>query len=946
MDAIRIRGARTHNLKGFDLDIPRERLIVVTGVSGSGKSSLAFDTLYAEGQRRYVESLSTYARQFLSLMGKPDVDAIEGLSPAIAIEQKATSHNPRSTVGTVTEIHDYLRLLFARIGISRCPHHGNVLDTWTVSQMVDALLAERTDERVLLLAPLINARKGAHTDLLEKLRAQGYTRVRIDARVMELDTLPILDPRQAHDIEVVVDRLRIRPDHRTRLAESIETAVTLSNGRVRIVGHDHPAPEPQLFSTRYACPECGWSIPTLEPRLFSFNAPSGACPACAGLGNERFFDPARVIAQPTLSLAGGAIYGWSRRNPYYHRLILSLARHYGFDAETPWTNLSAKIRQIVLYGSDEEIIEFSYLSAGGKNYHRAHPFEGILPLLERRFQESDSAASREELARLRSTRPCTACGGSRLGEAARNVFISGMNLPAISELAISETRDFFEGLILQGRRAIVAIPILREIRLRLGFLADVGLGYLTLARSADTLSNGETQRIRLAGQIGSGLTGVLYVLDEPSIGLHQRDNRRLLDTLLRLRDLGNTVIVVEHDEEAIRAADFVVDMGPGAGKQGGEVIASGPPTAIIANPNSLTGDYLAGRRTIPVPRTRRAPAPGRLLTLRGADGHNLKDLTVSVPLGLLTCVTGVSGSGKSTLIIDTLLAAAARILNRASANPGPYASLDGLRHLDKVIAINQNPIGRTPRSNPATYTGILTPIRELFAATPEARARGYKPGRFSCNVRGGRCEACRGEGLLRVEMHFLPDLYVPCDVCRGSRYNRETLEVRYKGRNIREILDMMVEEAGTFFVNVPALRHRLETLKAVGLGYIQLGQSAVTLSGGEAQRIKLARELARRDTGKVLYILDEPTTGLHFHDINQLLAVLLRLRDRGNTVIVIEHNLDVIKTADWVIDLGPEGGADGGKVLAYGTPETVAATENSYTGVELARVLNPERKTT
>ncbi len=946
MDAIRIRGARTHNLQGFDLDIPRERLIVVTGVSGSGKSSLAFDTLYAEGQRRYVESLSTYARQFLSLMVKPDVDAIEGLSPAIAIEQKTGSHNPRSTVGTVTEIHDYLRLLFARVGTARCPHHGTVLDAWTVSQMVDTLLTERAGERILLLAPIINARKGTHTDLLEKFRVQGYTRVRIDGRVVELDTLPLLDPRQAHDIEVVVDRLRIHSDHRTRLAESIEIAVTLANGRVRIAGYDLPASEPQLFSTRHACLECGWSLPTLEPRLFSFNAPSGACPACGGLGNEQFFDPARVIAQPTLSLAGGAISGWSRRNPYYHRLILSLAYHYGFDAETPWADLPEKIRQIVLYGSAEQIIEFSYLSADGKNYRRAHPFEGILPLLERRYRESGSAASREELARLRSTRPCTVCGGSRLGEAARNVFISEMNLPAISDLAISEARGFFEGLTLQGRRASVAAPILREIRLRLGFLADVGLGYLTLARSAGTLSNGEAQRIRLASQIGSGLTGVLYVLDEPSIGLHQRDNRRLLDTLIRLRDLGNTVIVVEHDEEAIRSADFVVDMGPGAGKQGGRIIASGSPTQIIANRNSLTGDYLSGRRKIPVPRTRRVPAPGRLLTLRGAGGHNLKNLTVSIPLGLLTCVTGVSGSGKSTLIIDTLLAAAARALNHASANPAPYANLDGLNHLDKVIAINQSPIGRTPRSNPATYTGILTPLRELFAATPEARARGYKPGRFSCNVRGGRCEACRGEGLIRVEMHFLPDLYVPCDVCHGSRYNRETLEVRYKGRNIREILDMMVEEASTFFANVPILHQRLETLRAIGLGYIQLGQSAVTLSGGEAQRIKLARELARRDTGKVLYILDEPTTGLHFHDINQLLGVLLRLRDRGNTIVVIEHNLDVIKSADWVIDLGPEGGANGGRVLACGTPETVAVAANSYTGAELARVLNPERETT
>ncbi|MGH8426950.1 MAG: excinuclease ABC subunit UvrA [Gammaproteobacteria bacterium] len=942
MDVIRIRGARTHNLKGVDLELPRERLIVMTGLSGSGKSSLAFDTLYAEGQRRYVESLSTYARQFLALMEKPDVDLIEGLSPAIAIEQKASSHNPRSTVGTVTEIYDYLRLLYARAGTPRCPTHGITLDAQTVSQMVDMVLARPEGERAMLLAPVVRSRKGEHADLLAELKTRGFIRVRLDGEVLELDAAAArLDTHHAHTIEVVVDRFRVRADLAARLAESFETALALADGNVQVASLDDPDVPPLVFSARYACPVCGWSLAELEPRLFSFNNPAGACPVCDGLGSEQFFDPARVVARPTLSLAGGAIRGWDRRNPYYFGLIRSLAQHYGFDPETPFEKLPERIRKIILYGSGKEEIRFEYLSARGRRYLRTHAFEGIVRTLERRYRETESLAVREELARYRATRPCPACGGARLNEAARNVFIADVNLPGLVALDIGAAYNFFAGLALPGRRGEIAARILREVETRLRFLNDVGLGYLTLERGAETLSGGEAQRIRLASQIGSGLTGVMYVLDEPSIGLHQRDNLRLIATLKRLRDLGNTVIVVEHDEETIRAADFVVDMGPGAGTRGGRVVASGPAAAIERAPGSLTGDYLVGRRAIPVPQARQHPTPGQEILVRGARGNNLAGIDVAFPLGLLTCVTGVSGSGKSTLVNDTLQAVASRQLNRANADPAPYETIEGLEQLDKVIAIDQSPIGRTPRSNPATYTGLLTPIRELFAQTPEARARGYKPGRFSFNVRGGRCEACQGDGLIKVEMHFLPDMYVACDVCRGARYNRETLEVRYKGRNIHEVLEMTVEDAENFFVNVPVIRRRLETLAAVGLGYVGLGQSATTLSGGEAQRIKLARELAKRDTGRVLYILDEPTTGLHFHDIRQLLAVLLRLRAHGNTIVVIEHNLDVIKTADWVIDLGPEGGTDGGRVVAVGTPEALARAPGSYTGAFLAAALAP-----
>ncbi|MGH8270847.1 MAG: excinuclease ABC subunit UvrA [Gammaproteobacteria bacterium] len=939
MDFIRIRGARTHNLKNISLDLPREKLVVITGLSGSGKSSLAFDTLYAEGQRRYVESLSAYARQFLALMEKPDVDAIEGLSPAIAIEQKAAAHNPRSTVGTVTEIHDYLRLLYARAGTPRCPMHGIELDAQTVSQMVDTVLARPAGERVMLLAPVVRERKGEHAELLAELRARGFVRIRMDGEIAELDRPPPLDPHRAHTIEVVVDRLRVRPDAAARLAESFETALRLSDGLALVASLDPGNAPPLVFSARYACPVCGWSLAELEPRLFSFNNPAGACPVCDGLGSELFFDPDRVITRPSLSLAGGALRGWDRRNSYYFRLVQSLARHYGFDVDTSWEELPEAIRHTMLYGSDEEPIAFEYVSARGKYHKRTHAFEGVLNILARRYRETESGAVREELARYRSTRPCAACNGARLNEAARNVFIADENLPAITVRSIAAAREFFEKLDLPGRRGAIAERILREVNARLGFLVDVGLGYLTLARGADTLSGGEGQRIRLASQIGSGLTGVMYVLDEPSIGLHQRDNRRLINTLTRLRDLGNTVIVVEHDEEAIRSADYVVDMGPGAGTHGGEVVAVGTPQTIEDAAGSITGDYLSGRRAIPVPQARRHPDDSAQIRIHGASGNNLKDIDVAIPLGLLTCVTGVSGSGKSTLVLDTLQAAASRQLNRANTEPAPHQTIEGLEQLDKVISIDQSPIGRTPRSNPATYTGLFTPIRELFAETPESRARGYQPGRFSFNVRGGRCEACQGDGLVKVEMHFLPDLYVPCDVCHGARYNRETLEVRYKGRSIQEVLDMTVEEAATFFANVPAVRHRLETLTAVGLGYVKLGQSATTLSGGEAQRIKLARELAKRDTGRVLYILDEPTTGLHFHDIRQLLAVLLRLRGHGNTIVVIEHNLDVIKTADWVIDLGPEGGDGGGRVVAAGTPEAVANAPDSHTGGFLAALL-------
>ncbi len=939
MDKIRIRGARTHNLKNVNVELPRGRLTVITGLSGSGKSSLAFDTLYAEGQRRYVESLSAYARQFLSLMEKPDVDSIEGLSPAIAIEQKASSHNPRSTIGTVTEIHDYLRLLFARAGTPRCPHHGLTLDAQTVSQMVDAVLERPGEERVMLLAPVVNARKGDYGDLLGELKSRGFIRARIDGKVRELDPLPRLAAGQAHTIEVVVDRFRTRPELATRLAETFETALDLAEGTALIASIDDPGAPVLTFSSRHACPVCGWSIPELEPRLFSFNNPAGACPACGGLGRESFFDPGRIVSQPSLSLAGGAIRGWDRRNAYYYRLIESLARHYGFDPETPWARLPQKVRRVLLYGSGDEEIDFDYVSGKGRTEKRRHPFEGVLNVLERRFRETDSQAVRDELGRYRSSRACQSCGGTRLNEMARNVFIADTTLTEINERDIESAWRFFDGLDLPGQRGEIARRIQRELHARLGFLVDVGLGYLTLARSTESLSGGEAQRIRLASQIGSGLTGVMYVLDEPSIGLHQRDNRRLIDTLTRLRDLDNTVIVVEHDEEAMRSADYLVDMGPGAGAHGGEVVAAGTPAEIVDHADSLTADYLAGRRSIPVPQARRHPKQGHVLTVRDAHGNNLKHIDVEIPLGLLTCVTGVSGSGKSTLVLDTLQAAGERILNKANTDPAPHGGIEGLEALDKVIAIDQSPIGRTPRSNPATYTGIFTGIRELFAQTPEARARGYKPGRFSFNVRGGRCEACQGEGLVKVEMHFLPDIYVACDVCHGSRYNRETLQIHYKGRTIEQVLDMTVEEARDFFENVPAIHHRLDTLVTVGLGYIRLGQSAITLSGGEAQRIKLARELSRRDTGRVLYILDEPTTGLHFHDIRQLLAVLLRLRSHGNTVVVIEHNLDVIKTADWIVDLGPEGGDGGGDVVATGTPEQLAEAPGSHTAAFLAPVL-------
>ncbi len=939
MDQIRIRGARTHTLRDIDLDLPRDRLIVITGPSGSGKSSLAFDTLYAEGQRRYVESLSTYARQFLSVMDKPDVDHIEGLSPAIAIEQRAAAHNPRSTVGTVTEIHDHLRLLYARAGTPHCPTHGTPLEAYTVSQMVDRVLALPEGSRILVLAPLVAGRRGEHAALLEQLRGQGFVRVRIDGTVHELDELPPLDPKHRHEIEAVVDRLRVRPQAAARLAESIETALHLSEGTVRVAFMDEPEREPLLMSARFACPACGWSVPALEPRLFSFNNPEGACPRCGGLGVEEFFDPDKVVAHPELSLAGGAVRGWDRRNAWYFQMLRSLAEHYGFDVEAPFERLPERIRRVILYGSGEEVIAFRYLDDRGGHIKR-HPFEGVIPNLERRWRETQSQTVREQLARYRSQRACPECGGARLNEAARSVRIGGLTLPGLTALPIGRALETLAALRLPGRRGEIAERILEEVRRRLGFLVDVGLDYLTLDRPTDTLSGGEAQRIRLAGQIGAGLVGVMYVLDEPSIGLHARDNARLLETLRRLRDQGNTVIVVEHDEAAIRAADHVVDMGPGAGIHGGRVVAQGTPGEIAAHPDSLTGQYLSGRRAIPVPARRRAPEPARMLRLRGARGNNLKGIDVEFPLGLITCVTGVSGSGKSTLVVDTLYRHCARVLNRArEAEPAPVEAIEGLEHLDRVIDIDQSPIGRTPRSNPATYTGLFTLIRDLFAATPEARARGYGPGRFSFNVRGGRCEACQGEGLVRVEMHFLPDMYVTCDVCQGRRYERETLEVRYKGRNIHEVLEMTVEEALGFFHAVPALRRKLEILQEVGLGYIRLGQSATTLSGGEAQRLKLARELAKRDTGRTLYILDEPTTGLHFADVEQLLAVLARLRDHGNTIVVIEHNLEVVKTADWVIDLGPEGGDSGGELVAAGPPEAVAACPSSHTGRFLAPLL-------
>ena len=945
MQQIRVRGARTHNLKNIDLDLPRDRLIVLTGLSGSGKSSLAFDTLYAEGQRRYVESLSAYARQFLSMMDKPDVDTIEGLSPAIAIEQKATSHNPRSTVGTVTEIYDYLRLLYARAGIPRCPDHSIDLAAQTVSQMVDHTLRLPEGTPAALVAPLVSDRKGEHAEIFGDLTSQGFVRVRVDGRIHEIDALPKIDPKKKHSIDAVIDRFKLRSDMAQRLAESFETALRLSGGLARLVFLDEPEREETVFSSRHACPVCGYSVPTLEPKLFSFNNPSGACPTCDGLGVKEFFDPHRVVVHPHLSLASGAVRGWDRRNVYYFQLIQSLARHFKFDIETPWTELPETVHRVLLHGSGEESIEFRYSEGKGKILRKRHPFEGILPNLERRYQETESPTVREELTKYLGVRPCPDCAGTRLNRAARSVFVAERSLPETAHFTVGDALQFFSTLSLPGWRGEVAAKIVKDVADRLRFLSDVGLGYLTLDRSAETLSGGEAQRIRLASQVGSGLTGVMYILDEPSIGLHQRDNRRLLTTLKALRDIGNTVIVVEHDEEAILEADFVVDLGPGAGVHGGHVIARGTPQDILASEDSLTGQYLSGRRKIALPRMRTARDPEKRLRIVGATGNNLRNVSTEIPLGLLTCVTGVSGSGKSTLIIDTLFGYAASVVNRTPLNASPAERVEGLENIDRVIDIDQSPIGRTPRSNPATYTGIFAPLRELFASVPESRARGYDAGRFSFNVKGGRCEACQGDGVIKVEMHFLPDLYVPCDVCKGQRYNRETLEIRYRGKNIYEVLEMTVEDALRFFQNVPTIAGKLQTLTDVGLAYVRIGQNATTLSGGEAQRVKLSRELAKRATGRTLYILDEPTTGLHFHDVAQLLAVLHRLRDEGNTIVVIEHNLDVIKTADWIIDLGPEGGAGGGEIIATGTPEKIAQEERSYTGQYLRAVLGkPEKK--
>ena len=947
---IRVRGARTHNLKNVNIDLPPHKLVVITGLSGSGKSSLAFDTLYAEGQRRYVESLSAYARQFLQLMEKPDVDLIEGLSPAIAIEQKATSHNPRSTVGTVTEIHDYLRLLFARAGTPRCPHHGIELAAQTVSQMVDMVLQRPEDTRLMILAPLVVGRKGEQLGLFDELRAQGFVRLRVDGEVYDIDSLPPLEKNRKHTIEAVVDRLKIRQDPgsasgagvKQRLAESFETALRHSDGRALAVLMDAAEGDggrEMLFSAKFACPVCDYALPELEPRIFSFNNPMGACPKCDGLGQVTFFDPARVVAHPHLSLAGGAVKGWDRRNAFFYRMLEGLAQHYGFDLDSAYADLPEALRQVILHGSGSEEIAFQYLGEGGRKVTRKHAFDGVIPSLERRYKDSESQLLREELAKLIATRPCPECGGSRLRIEARNVTIGGWTLHDLSRLPIRQSLDFFQELKLEGNRAQVAERIVKEISARLTFLNDVGLDYLSLDRSADTLSGGEAQRIRLASQIGSGLTGVMYVLDEPSIGLHQRDNDRLLGTLKHLRDLGNSVIVVEHDEDAIRHADYIVDMGPGAGEHGGEIVAEGTLADILACASSLTGQYLSGQKSIPMPASRRTEREGRMLKLVNAYGNNLKNVTLNLPTGIFVCVTGVSGSGKSTLINDTLYALTANQLNGAAKEVAPYETIEGVEYFDKVVSVDQAPIGRTPRSNPATYTGLFTPIRDLFAGTVQARERGYEPGRFSFNVKGGRCEACQGDGMIKVEMHFLPDIYVPCDVCHGKRYNRETLEVQFKGRNIHEVLKMTVEEAHDFFNAVPTVARKLKTLIDVGLSYVRLGQSATTLSGGEAQRVKLALELSKRDTGRTLYILDEPTTGLHFHDIDMLLKVLHRLVGNGNTVVVIEHNLDVIKTADWVIDLGPEGGEGGGRIIAEGTPETVASNPASHTGRYLQPVL-------
>jgi len=938
MKSISIRGARTHNLKNIDVDLPRDSLIVITGLSGSGKSSLAFDTLYAEGQRRYVESLSAYARQFLSMMEKPDVDHIEGLSPAISIEQKSTSHNPRSTVGTITEIYDYLRLLFARAGEPRCPTHDEPLAAQTVSEMVDLVLEMPEGQRMMLLAPVVQDRKGEHKDILENLRAQGFVRARVNGDIIELDNPPELELRKKHTIEAVVDRFKVRPDLQQRLAESFETALKMTDG-IALVASMDDADDETLFSSQFSCPACSYSIAELEPRMFSFNNPAGACGTCDGLGVKQFVDPARVVAHPELSLNAGAVRGWDRRNAYYHQLLKSLAAHYEFDLDLPFEELSDTVRKAVLYGSGKTQIDFSYMSDRGKSVTRSHTFEGVIPNMQRRYHETESNSVRDDLAKYHTVRSCPDCDGARLNKASRHVFLNQTSLPVISDMPIAEAKQYFEQLNLPGNRGEIASKIILEISQRLSFLVNVGLDYLSLSRSADTLSGGEAQRIRLASQIGAGLVGVMYILDEPSIGLHQRDNERLLGTLTRLRDLGNTVIVVEHDEDAIRAADYVLDIGPGAGVHGGEIVARGTPQDILESEQSLTGDYLSGRRKITIPEKRVPYHTGRSISVRGACGHNLRNVDIDIPVGLMTCVTGVSGSGKSTLINDTLLKMTSKTLNNASAEPAAHSEILGLEQLDKVVAINQSPIGRTPRSNPATYTGIFTPVRELFAGTPEARARGYGPGRFSFNVKGGRCEACQGDGLIKVEMHFLPDIYVPCDVCKGKRYNRETLDIRYKGKTITDVLDMTIEEASEFFTNIPTVAKKVETLMDVGLTYIKLGQNATTLSGGEAQRVKLAKELSKRDTGKTLYVLDEPTTGLHFFDIEQLMKVLHSLRDRGNTIVVIEHNLDVIKTADWLIDMGPEGGSGGGMVVAIGTPEDVAKNKASHTGHYLAPLL-------